>query len=224
MTRLAFGVWVGFLTTITAAPAWAGDYLRNAWGVYAAPTTYETIDSGDYNNGPSNTSLDVGFYYSRIFTPRFSLRLEVRSTRRAMDVLIPRAQPRATTYYNIYDRIDENQLEVPLVLQADTRVLLGERELRVSAGGGLCYGVLLYQKHYDPPTSQSWTVHESGFGDYQRLSFLLDGGATIESLARSALFVRLRLQWDGYSFGATDDVVVLEYFAYGFCAGFEWGF
>jgi hypothetical protein len=70
MTRTALAACE--MLPVAAAPVRGEDLLRNAWGIYAAPTTYTVTSAGDYNQGPTGTSLDVGVYYTRFVTRRFS--------------------------------------------------------------------------------------------------------------------------------------------------------
>jgi hypothetical protein len=192
---------------------------ENAWGLYAGPTTYElTHSSSEYNRATSGTSLDFGVYYTRFVTTRFSWRVEGRVTSRHVDIAVPLDVPAGGASEAIA-RIDERFFEIPLILQADRRSRLGESEIRISAGAGVCYGVLIGQ---DLMILEDRVSEDVGAGGYKRLSFLFDGGATLDVTTGDSVFLRFRAQYDAYVFGEDDEVrETTEYFSYGFYAGFE---
>ncbi|MCI0452830.1 MAG: hypothetical protein L0Z51_10655 [Candidatus Latescibacteria bacterium] len=203
---------------LAATNALAEEDRGNAFGFYGGPTTYELISSSDYNGATSGTSLDLGIYYARFVTPKFSVRVEARVTERHADIVQYIAIPASSEPY-VLTRVDERFLEFPLILQADRRASMGDAEIRISSGGGLCYGILIGQELLSP---DGLVNDDEGFGGYQRLSFQFDGGATVDVRSGSAIFLRFRLQYDGYVFGKSDDVpLTTEYLSYGFYAGFE---
>jgi hypothetical protein len=216
---------VAILLVLFASPSRADDVVRNAWGFYAAPTTYTVTSAGAYNNVPTNTSLDFGIYYTRFISRRFSVRGEVRLDDRRCEITYPRDLPVSTVVLNGFDRINETMLEVPLLLMSETRCPVGERELRISVGGGLYYAVLLSQYHYYPVYSGRDIIETTASaGDSQRMGFILDGGVTMETDPRHGVFLHLRLQEDADVFGVNGDTFAERYAAFGFMAGFEWTF
>jgi hypothetical protein len=52
----------------------------------------------------------------------------------------------------------------------------------------------------------------------------IDGGGTMEFAPRGAIFLRFRVQQDGYATGERDGAFAEACLAHAFYAGFEWPF
>jgi len=208
------------LTALTAmAPcAHAQEFHRNAYGMYAAPTIYGLAKGSEYEVANSDAGLDLGAYYARAFTESFSGHVELRYGTRNVDygvqwVVFP------TSYYPI--RLSESILEVPVLVEGDRRLDVDNHELRVSVGGGISYKYVIEQKILGP--GGEFTGAPDGDG-YQKLGVLFDGGVTLGVNRKSAVFLRLRVDWDVSTFGEPeDDTLVRRFWAAGFYAGFEYG-
>jgi hypothetical protein len=200
---------VVLVMVVCAAPvAQAQEFHRNAYGMYAAPTIYGISHGSEYELANSGAGLDLGGYYARAFTPGFSVRLEIRYGTRTLDdteentTLLPGA-------FSMF-RLSEEILEMPLILNADRRILISDHELRVSVGGG---GEL--DGPYNPIAADS----------YRKVGILVDGGTTFQVNRASAIFLRLRFDVDIATAGEPQDAdVVRRFWAAGFYAGFEYGF
>jgi hypothetical protein len=119
--------------------------------------------------------------------------------------------------------IDEDFLEAPVLLTADSRVGFSDYPARLSFAGGLSYGILLGQELFQ--SSPVDALGSLSFGDYQRLSWLLDSGVSLPLDPTWAAFIHFWLQRDFAIFGEKDDVFVApQYAAYGFYAGLETSF
>jgi hypothetical protein len=199
----------------------AQEFDRNAWGVYAAPTIYGFAEGNDYDVAASGAGLDFGLYYSRFLTQNLSVRLEARYGTRNMDDLATiDLFPGAFTMF----RLAEDILEVPVVLQADRRVPVGDHVLRVSVGGGFSYKFVLEQKligFSGGSTSDYLTPADS----YRKFGILLDGGVTFDVDRKSAIFARLRLDTDIGTMGEPDAAdVIRRFWATGLYVGYEMAF
>jgi hypothetical protein len=110
-----------------------------------------------------------------------------------------------------------------VLLTADSRVGFSDYPARLSFAGGLSYGILLGQELFQ--SSPVDALGSLSFGDYQRLSWLLDSGVSLPLDPTWAAFIHFRLQRDFAIFGEKEDVVVSpQYAAYGFYAGLETDF
>ena len=204
-----------------APPARAGDYLRNAWGIYAAPTMYGFAQGTRWDLAASGNALDVGAYYTRFFARSWSAQLEVRLEQRQLDDTISGAidflPPNVFTMF----RLDEEIIEVPLVVHNERRIIFGDHEARLAMGGGVVYAAVLDQKLLDV-NGESTTLTA---GDYQKFGWLLDGGFTLGVDPRHSCFARFRYQRDESVFGESDDADVQRRFeAWGMLVGLESGF
>ena len=212
-----------FLFALVAVPAaHAQDFRRNAYGMYAAPTIYGFAKGSEYDVAASSAGLDLGAYYSRFFTPSFSARLEVRYGTRVMDDLVT-----IDVFPGAYSmvRVEESILEVPVIIQGDRRVPVGDHELRVSVGGGFSTKFVLEQKLLGPSGEVSGKYGVVAAGSYRKVGLLVDGGTTFSVDRRSAIFLRFRVDYDIATAGEPDDAsVIRRFWAAGFYAGFEYGF
>jgi hypothetical protein len=200
----------------------AQDYHRNAYGMYAAPTIYGFAKGSEYSVASSGAGLDFGLYYSRFFTEAFSARLEVRYGTRSMDDIKP--SDLFPGSYSMF-RLEESVLEVPVVLQADRRVPVGDHVLRISVGGGFSTKFVLDQKLLGPSGELPEAYGFKAADSYRRVGILLDGGATLDVDRRSAIFARLRFDYDlGTAGEPTDASVIRRFWETGIYAGFECGF
>ncbi len=214
---------VALVVTYSPRSANADDIRHNAWGLFAGPTTYELVNGSDYDRAASSTSLDWGIYYTRVVTRKFSIRVEARLASRHIDIVNGSFAVPASSYDIVgISRIDEHILEIPLLIQGDRRSSFGDGEIRLSTGIGVSYGVLIDQHMMNLVRDIEQT---EGFGGYQRLSLLFDGGGTVDIDPGDAIFLRFRVAYDAYVFGETSDLgAATEYFSFGFYAGFESSF
>jgi hypothetical protein len=152
-----------------------------------------------------------------MFARRLSVQIEVRTSIRDMDV----------TLLDVPARVHEQLIQFPLIVQVSNVHWIDERPLRVYIGAGISYCVLFEQKIAPfgddvlPPGVNSTT----DAGGYQKMSWVLDGGAAFTYFKRVGVFLSYRLTVDWTTFGESEDTLIVpEYIAYGFQAGFEWRF
>jgi hypothetical protein len=215
---------VVLVMVVCAAPvAQAQEFHRNAYGMYAAPTIYGISHGSEYELANSGAGLDLGGYYARAFTPGFSVRLEIRYGTRTLDdteentTLLPGA-------FSMF-RLSEEILEMPLILNADRRILISDHELRVSVGGGVSPKFVLHQKLLGPDGELDGPYNPIAADSYRKVGILVDGGTTFQVNRASAIFLRLRFDVDIATAGEPQDAdVVRRFWAAGFYAGFEYGF
>jgi hypothetical protein len=210
-----------FVVLLVGTAAQAQDFRRNAYGMYAAPTIYGFAQGSEYNVASSSAGLDLGGYYSRFFTPSFSARLEVRYGTRVMDDITP-SELFPGSYVGF--RLEESILEVPIILEGDRRIPVGDHEVRVSVGAGVSAKFVLDQKLLEPggelPEDQGFKAADS----YRKVGLLVDGGTTFNVDRRSSIFLRLRVDFDVATAGEPEDATAIRRFwAAGFYAGFEYG-
>ncbi|HKW13721.1 MAG TPA: hypothetical protein VJS69_04460 [Candidatus Krumholzibacteria bacterium] len=211
---------VVLLTVLTAlAPgAHAQEFHRNAYGMYIAPGMYGIAKGTDYQFATTGGGLDVGIYYARAFTASFSTRLEVKYGTKSLDD-VELSQP----YGYVPFRLSESIVEVPLVLQGDRRVPVGDHEIRISVGGGASYKYVTNQKLLIA-SGRIEDFHLHPADSYQKFALLLDGGTTFNVDKQSAVFLRFRYDIDITTFGKPADAEVFrELWSAGFYAGFEYG-
>lgn len=204
-----------------AQSAEAGGLQDQSLGVYAAPTAYQFVSGPSFDQSAGGTSLEWGVFYRRNLARGFAGRVEVRYAARGLGATIPDPAPGHQV------RVSEQFIEVPVVLHSEDHTELAGRDLRVSIGGGICYGVLVKQELLEPPGSAyaGDSAPELSFGDYHRVAWLIDGGVALEIDAQRSVFAHFRLQRDIDTFAEADDVRVARlYAAYGFYGGFEFGF
>jgi len=199
----------------------AGRLYKQSWGVYAAPTAYQCVSGPSFDQAATGTSLEGGLFYRRFLAHGFAARVEARYASRGLDATVSEPAPGRLV------RVSEEFVEIPVMLHSEDHTNLAGRDLCVSVGAGVCYGVLVRQElvehqaesHHDTPPS------ELSFGDYHRIAWLIDGGVSLEVKSGRAVFARFRLQRDIDTFAeAYDDIVARLYAAYGFYGGFEFGF
>ncbi|HEU4364463.1 MAG TPA: hypothetical protein VFT13_03265 [Candidatus Krumholzibacteria bacterium] len=148
---------------------------------------------------------------------RIEVRVEARYAYRGIQASLPDDLP--TVSAAVYEEF----VEVPLLLSSVERVEFAERELRLILGAGLCYAVLTKQEL--SPNVGTGPPSELGFGDFQRLSWLLDGGLALDITRSRAVFAHFRVQRDVDTFAESNDVDVTRvYLTYGFYGGLEFGF
>lgn len=219
MSRVS-ALFLGVAVILAAAPAIAAeDYTRNAWGIYAAPTIYGLAEGTRYNVASSATLVDLGVFYRRSLGPRWGARVEIVAAQRQLDVAVP-FQPTGLPDGVYTIRVDESTLLIPVVLENDRRVPIGERELRVTLGAGVCGTFVLEQELLVPSGSPEPLTP----GEYQKFGWLLDGGVTLGIDPRTGVFGRFRLYRDESTFGDSGVSLVEEFWAFSFAGGFEFGF
>jgi hypothetical protein len=218
MTRTVVVVFVVLTISSVSAPAGAQTIAPNACGVYVAPTSYEFKSAGSkYDLFQSNTSQDIGFFYNRLFGRTISLQIEARLSSRDMDAELA----------GIPARINEDLIQFPLMVHFNRVRWVDESPLRIYLGGGISYSVLLEQEiatfgdNVFPPEIAVTT----DAGGYQKLAWLLDGGAAYTFYKNSGVFLSYRMSVDWTTFGESDEVpLTAKYIAFGFQGGFEWRF
>lgn len=190
-----------------AAPLHAQEYKRNAWGMAFAPMTYGSTEGNAFET--NNTSLDVGIFYARFFTPKFSTRLEVF------------AQNRHVISFGSYGTqvysVDENGLTGAVLLAGDRRIDLSGHEARFSSGGGFTVTAITGQERF------STSYADPDAGTYGKVGFLVDAGMTLGLHSSTGVFTRFRYQQDWTTFADDGDRTML-YRTFGFLVGMEFGF
>ena len=212
---------IAVLVSLLAAPAArAQEFHRNAYGMYVAPTFYGIAKGTEYELANSGGGLDFGLYYAHAFAPVLSMRIEARYATRALEDV------NWNEFFHAYDvyRLSEKIIEIPVLLEADRRIDVGNHQLRISVGGGASYQYVLEQEMLEPFEIDSG-YHFPPTGSYQKLAMLFDGGATFDVDRKSAVFLRMRFGFDAFTWGeSSDDSLVRRFWATGFYAGFEYGF
>lgn len=208
---------VSALIVFTASPLFAQEFRRNAWGLVAAPMTYELTG----NDLGTNTSLDLGLFYSRFISHAISARVEVFAQDRKYmtEEFSPDGLGGGEWIPYI---VDEAALAATLLLNFDRREDLAGHQLRLSIGAGGMATKVLDQtiRHADPGFATS-----VGWGDYSKLGWLMEAGMALDVEPGSGVFARLRIQRDVSIFGESDDAdIVRELAAFGFHVGAEFGF
>jgi hypothetical protein len=213
------------LVTVTAVPLNAQDtrvMTRNAWGISFAPMNYGLAEGYSVETTQSYSSLDVGLFYTRFFSPSWSGRLEVFSLDRDYNTFAPAAgAPDDISYFVVNEAI----IQADLVLHLDRRFELGTSDGRVFIGGGVMVSGIHDQTVVPWYPADVPTSSDPGEGTYFKWGWLLEGGMSVTFYRRSAIFALLRMQQDEDMFGESDDAdIARELGAYGFHVGMEYGF
>ena len=205
------------LVFVAVPAARAQEFHHNAYGVYLGPTIYGIAKGSDYQFATSGAQPDFGLYYAHAFAPSFSIRLEAKLEWRVLDDI--EWNDDIGTYLQF--RLSESIVEVPLVLQGDRRIAVGEHELRISVGGGASFKYVWDQKLLTPAGAHPLLTAADS---YEKLALVLDGGATFAIDRKSSVFARLRYDFDVTTFGEpTGADVIRQFWGMGFYAGFEFG-
>lgn len=206
------------LCLTTGAAAQPVSFGINSWGFYfsqtvhrlnSAPTKYELYQT--------NTAGDIGVFYSRYLGYFLSAQIEARYGVREAGIELG----------DISTRINEEFLEIPMIIHVNALHLVGISILRVFAGAGISYRVLTEQEIASHPSEElpGNVTTPIDFGGYQKLAWVMDGGASLMLKKRSGIFASYRLTNDWKTFGESDDVLVMpKYYTYGFQVGFEFRF
>jgi hypothetical protein len=223
MKRITTSIVLITIVLLAFAPAaHAQEFHRNAYGMYAAPTMFGLAEGTKYELATSGGGLDLGIYYARAFNPRFSIRLEAKYAVRDIDEAGSNGQLFGGEYFPF--RLHESMVEIPLVVESDRRIPVSNHELRVSVGGGASYKYVLDQQLLVPSGELNSQSSLTPADSYQKFAILLDGGTTFEVDRKSAVFLRLRFDWDVATFGEPADAsIIRRFWATGFYAGFEYG-
>jgi hypothetical protein len=202
---------------VAAAPARGNDSHQNAWGIYAAPIMYGFAQGSQYDLAADGNALDFGAYYTRFIGSRFSARLEVRFGQRQID---------ATQYITgspwlYFFRLDETFVEFPLMVHSERRTMFGDREARLSIGGGAVFTAVLDQELLLAEGESPLLTA----GEYQKFGWTVDAGLTVDVGGGAGVFALLRYQRDESVFGESEDADVQRRFeAWGMHVGLESGF
>jgi len=212
------------VVAVVAPVAFAQEFHRNAYGMYAAPVIYGFAEGTRYQLGSSGGGLDLGIYYAHAFNAGFSARIEAKYARRDLDDAEVSAELVPADPYIAFV-LSETMIQVPLIIQADRRIVMNDHELRVSVGGGPSFTFVTDQKLLTPDDELSNVYELTPSDSYQRFGLVADGGATLGVNRKSAVFMRFRFDTDVSTMGADDNTaIVRRLWAAGFYAGFEYGF
>jgi len=210
-------VTIGLAVMPVAARAQASE--NNAAGVYAAPVLYGFSHGSEYQLATSGGGLDIGAYYSRFFTPRWSMRIEARFGSRALDDAIRVSDP-LIGWARV--RVSEAFVQFPLMVERSDRLLVDDHELRISTGFGAAVSYVISQDLLVPGGTSTWFTPADSYG---RAGFVVDGGVAFRVVRTTSVFLRFNLAVDLWSFAEPDDAdVIRRFWSTGFCAGYEYGF
>jgi hypothetical protein len=209
------------LVALSASSLHAQDFARNAWGLAAAPMTYNIKEGREFEVNESNTSLDFGLSYARFFSPSWSGRLEVFLQER--DLYTFHSVSGYTWVDDAYYSVEEKTVQTDLVLRADRRFRLGEQGSRFFAGAGLLLAAV-YDQTISRPTSSTMAGDPTA-GTYLKFGWLADAGVSLGIDDDFGVFASFRIQQDEDAFSRSDDAdIVREVAAFGFHVGAEFGF
>jgi hypothetical protein len=207
-----------------ASSARADDYHRNAWGVVVGATTYGLTEGYQFELSQTNTSLDVGAFYTRFFTRSFSGRFELYGNDRQINTFAP-VNPNTVFEATGFFSVDERVVETAMVFSLDQRVDLGGHEARLSFGAGPTMSYVFDQTLGKPAPNFVFYSGDPREGSYGRFGIMFDAGFDIAVKPDTGVFARFRYQQDVSTFAASDDAdIVRELYAFGFQAGMEFGF
>ena len=203
-----------FEVTVPHSPRAQERALSRGFGLAVMLTTHRLSEAQrKYDLYNTNTGLDFGAYVNQHLGKRFMVQAEVMFTERMSEVEVE----------GFGIRINEEFLEIPVILYNIRGANLGDSAVRISIGVGLNYKILLQQElgfeyDYCPPD-----INEtSDFAGYQKLGWIVDGGAALLIKKKFGLFLSYRIGDDFRTFGGTETVAFKnEYFVYGIRVGIE---
>lgn len=206
------------LHTGTEAMAQQPAFGSNTWGFYFSPTTHRLVSAPTkYELFHTNTGEDVGLYYCRSLRPLLRLQIEGRYGAREADIEL----------FDAPARVRETFLEIPLILHLSGARRIDKSYLRIFAGVGISYRILVEQEIAFPGSGSlpPSVVTPIDIGGYQKYGWVLDGGCSLLFTSRSGVFASYRITKDQGTVSKSDDLVVKpKYYSYGFQIGFEFNF
>lgn len=218
MTRFISAVVITLSVLLVISPSKAQALARNACGFYASPTTHRFGSAPTkYELYQTNTAQDFGIFYNRLFGDRLFVQIEARFSERFLDI----------NFGDVSGRINEKFVEIPILVHKTGTCRIDSHPLRVYAGAGLSYGLLIGQgiDAFGTSVLPSNVNGTTEVGGYHKISWVLDAGAAFTLQRAVGIFAGYRLTVDWETFGESTDVSVTpKYIAYGFQAGFEWRF
>lgn len=196
-------------------PLYAGAQVPSkVLGIYAAPTMYEFAEGPAVDKVASGTSLEWAAFYEHPLGRQLGVRVEARYAYRG--IVATASNESATASVALYEQF----VEFPVTLSSQQWFDAMKHGARLSFAAGLCYAVVVKQEVH--PVSGAALPSELDFGEYQRISWLLDGGVALDLETGRAVFARFRLQRDVDTFAESDNVMISPlYLAYGLYAGLE---
>jgi hypothetical protein len=208
----------------TVSSSRADDYHRNAWGVVVGATTYGLTEGQQFELSQTNTSFDVGAFYTRFFTRSFSGRFELYGDDRQINTFAP-VNPNTVFEATGFFSVDERVVETATVFSLDRRVDMGGHEARLSFGAGPTMSYVYDQTLGKPDPPFAFYSGDPRAGTYGKFGFMFDAGLGLAVDSDMGVFARFRYQQDVSTFAESDDAdIVRQLYAFGFQAGMEFGF